>query len=376
MKRKVLFLIESLGGGGAEKVLTTLVQHIDKDKFDVTVCVISGDGIYEKTVKECSNYYAILHNPQKDNLISNLLYKIKHHLVYKWLPLSLVYKMFVPKNSDVEIAFVEGFTTKLLSHSSNKTATKIAWVHCNFDIHHWTKTIFDNDKREVEAYNSYNKIVFVSKTAENGYKQTLPDVATPTSVIYNAIDSDLIRSMASETIDSHGVLRMVSVGRLAKVKAFDRLVRITKQLRDEQIDVDLWIVGDGSERQNLEKLISDNGLFENVKLLGFQSNPYKYLSQCDLFVCSSLSEGYSTAVTEALVLGLPVVTTNCAGMDELLKGGQCGIITDNDETALYKGIKSLLTDKSQFNKMKSQAIQRGQDFDLQSLMTQIQNILK
>ena len=98
-KRKVLFLIESLAGGGAEKVLTTLVQHIDKERFDVTVCAISGGGKYEEVVKEQVAYRAILNDPAGKSGFQNLIYKLKHHLVYRWLPLSWVYRVFVPQGN-------------------------------------------------------------------------------------------------------------------------------------------------------------------------------------------------------------------------------------------------------------------------------------
>ena len=134
MKRKVLFLIESLTSGGAEKVLSTLVQHINKDKFEVTVCVICGGGEYVKDVRENVKYYAILNKPVSGNVLQLLAYKIKHNLIHQWLPLSLVYRWFVPRGNEVEVAYIEGFTTKLLSHSSNIRARKYAWVHIDLFI--------------------------------------------------------------------------------------------------------------------------------------------------------------------------------------------------------------------------------------------------
>ena len=79
--------------------------------------------------------------------------------------------------------------------------------------------------------------------------------------------------------------------------------------------------------------------------MGYKENPYKYLAKCDLFVCSSYSEGFSTAVTEALILGIPVVTTYVSGMTELLGDNEYGIITSNDEISLYEAIKLLINDE-------------------------------
>lgn len=376
-KRKVLFLIESLAGGGAEKVLTTLVQHIDKERFDVTVCAISGGGKYEDGIKKQVDYRAILNDSKEGNAWKKWLYVLKHHLVYKWLPLSWVYCLFVPQGNDVEVAFVEGFSTKLLSHSTNQRAKKYAWVHIDLHQNHWTKNIYSNLREETEAYNRYTKIFGVSNTVVAAFWKEFPNVTVPVETIYNPIDTRDILCRANEIVDMERgkSLLMVSVGRLEPQKSYMRLLRIAKKLIEDGMDVELWILGDGTERKLLEQYVSENKMQERVCLLGFHTNPYKYLRQGDLFVCSSFSEGYSTAVTEALILGLPVITTDCSGMAELLKNGECGVITENNEIALYEGLKRLLTDKSLLDHYRHKAIERGKEFSIEHLMKPIETIL-
>ena len=182
--------------------------------------------------------------------------------------------------------------------------------------------------------------------------------------------------MASEgTRVEHVRPLLVTVGRLEHQKGYDRLVRIAKHLVDDGLKFELWILGVGSQEADLKQYIQENHLEECVKLLGFHTNPYKYIVQGDLFVCSSRSEGYSTAVTEALILGLPVITTDCSGMAELLKDGECGIITENDEGALYEGVKRLLKDAVLLEHYREKAVERGNDFTIESLMKPIENIL-
>ena len=376
-KRRVLFLIESLAGGGAEKVLTTLVQHIDKERFDVTVCAISGGGKYEDAIKRQVSYKAILAEPKNGNVWERWLYVLKHHLVYKWLPLSWVYRVFVPQNSDVEVAFVEGFTTKLLSYSTNLVAKRYAWVHIDLHQNHWTKSVYDNLKEETDVYNQYTELFGVSNTVVSAFRKELPNVTVPVETVYNPIDVHDILSRANEIVDLKcgKSLLMVTVGRLEPQKSYMRLLRIAKNLIEDGMDVELWILGDGTERNLLEQYVSENKMQERVCLLGFHANPYKYLRQGDLFVCSSLSEGYSTAVTEALILGLPIITTDCSGMAELLQNGECGVITENDEAALYEGLKRLLTDKSLLEHYRHKAIERGKEFSIEHLMKPIETIL-
>ena len=375
-KRKVLFLIESLAGGGAEKVLTTLVQHIDKERFDVTVCAISGGGKYEEVVKEQVTYRAILSDPAGKSGFQNLIYKLKHHLVYCWLPLSWVYRLFVPQGNDVEVAFVEGFTTKLLSHATNNKAKKYAWVHCNMGKDHWTTSIFSSLQSEIAAYNRFDKVLCVSATAVEGFKQTFTGMHVPVSVMYNPINAtEILQKAAGQSPVAHDVPRLVTVGRLEPPKGYDRLVCIVSRLVAEGFSFELWIIGVGTQEYQLKNYVRKNELERVVKLFGFHANPYQYMAQADLFVSSSRSEGYSTAVTEALILGLPVITTDCSGMAELLKDGECGMITENDDEALYAGLMQLLSDEALLKHYRQKAVERGKEFSIEHLMEPIEDLL-
>ena len=151
---------------------------------------------------------------------------------------------------------------------------------------------------------------------------------------------------------------------------------IIKRLIDEGIDISLTILGEGEDRNILEKYIVQNNLQNIVFLPGFVDNPYAVLAKHDIFVCSSRAEGYSTAVTEALILGLPVITTDCSGMKELLgENNEYGIIVENDDESLYLGLKQLLTQPSLIENYKQKATNRQKDFSLNSLMAEIQNFI-
>lgn len=376
MKRKVLFLIESLAGGGAEKVLTTLVQHIDRAKFDVTICVICGGGKYEQEVKYVAHYHPILDSPDSYHGLMKLWYTIKYHLIYDWLPMAWVYRLFIPKGNDVEVAFVEGFATKLMASSNNRKAKKIAWVHCDMMRDHWTRRIFKSNDAEYTCYKKYQQVVTMSETQKLSLSQLFSSLDV--KVCYNPINSEQVLKLSKHTIDnipSKGdKIRLVSTGRLAPVKAFDRLLRIVKRLKEGGIHSEVWLLGEGGDRPLLEQYIHENALVDDVRLLGFQTNPYKFLVQCDLFVCSSISEGFSTAISEALILGLPVVTTEVSGVREQLTNG-CGIITENDEEALYQGLKEVLDHPEILAEMRDRAIERGKDFRNETLMKEIETVL-
>lgn len=375
MRKKVLFVIESLSGGGAEKVLTVLLKHIDKTRFDVTLCTVVEIGVYMDEVKKYVSCTSILGNPNRKTFLGKIWYRFKYKCVYNWLPLKWVYRLFIPQGNDVEIAFVEGFATKLMAASSNKQAKKLAWVHTDLINNHWIESIYRNITEEQLSYQKYDQIIGVSKQVTNSVQHLyhLKNVIT----CYNPIESDVILKWAGENLSlplKKESLRLVSVGRFVPQKAFDRLLRVVNRLYKEGFSLELWLLGDGEQRPLLEQYIRDENLEGIVTLWGFQTNPYPYLQHSDLFVCSSVSEGYSTAVTEALIIGLPVVTTACSGMDELLDNGTYGTVTENDEGALYEGVKRCFTQSDLLNTYKEQAIHYKDRVTLKQQMSHIEEL--
>ena len=377
-KKPLLFLIESLSGGGAEKVLTTLLRHLDSNKFDVTLCCIVDCGKYINDVKPYVHYTSLLPNPEQVKGIRKLIYQLKYKLIYSWLPLRMVYRWFVPHHAEVEVAFVEGFATKLLAHSTNQQAKMIAWVHIDLKDFHWTKQLYKSQSEENEVYRQYHDIVCVSQTAEASFRHLFTNQQAHIQTLYNPIDSQSIIEQSQQLLQlpKPKAVRLATIGRLTKQKAYSRLLHIATRLQKDGYVFELWIVGDGEEREMLQHYIQEKQLEKSVTLWGFQTNPYAFMAQSDLFVCSSISEGYSTAVTEALILGLPAVTTACSGMGELLKEGECGIITENSEDALLAGIKQLLDHPEQLAHYKEKATARGKEFTLEALMKPIEDLLQ
>ena len=167
---------------------------------------------------------------------------------------------------------------------------------------------------------------------------------------------------------------MVTVGRLEPQKGYDRLIKIVDRLRKEKLVFQLKIIGEGPDRKQLEELIEKYEIQDIVTLLGFQSNPYKYIKASDLFVCSSRSEGLSTVVTEALILGIPVVATDCSGMMELLGDSEYGLVTQNTDESLFEGIKKMLSDESLRTYYRNKSEERSGDFDIEKTMKEVEKL--
>ena len=160
------------------------------------------------------------------------------------------------------------------------------------------------------------------------------------------------------------------------MKGYDRLARVHKKLIDEGLNHHIYILGIGEDEDKINRYIKENNLQETYTLLGFRDNPYKYVSKCDLFVCSSYREGFSTAVTESLVVGTPVVSTLCSGAQELLGyNNEYGLVVENSEDGIYEGIKKLLEDRELLNYYKEKAIERGSFFSKEKTVKAVEDMI-
>lgn len=375
MRKKVLFVVESLAGGGAEMVLKTLVQKFDYTRYDVTVCCLVDVGKYNETIKRACGYKYIIPNTIGRSILFHIWCSLLYHLVYFWLPLKWVYLFFFPKGFDIEVAFTEGYVTKLVQFSSAK---KVAWVHCDLKEFPWPVNtgIYKSEDEEKAAYSRYDEIAVVSESSKNHFIG-LYGLAERTRCIYNPIDRNAIREKAIVgKRDFHdSKFRFVTVGRLTEAKGFDRLIEVTARLKQDGFDFELWIIGEGGERRKLEKLVADNALSDNVFFWGFQTNPHKYLNQSDCFVCSSRTEGYSLVIAEAMCVGLPVISTRCAGPEEILEGGKYGMLVDNTTEGLYEGMKNILSCNC-LSAMAELSYQRAMAFDISKTMNEVYDIIK
>lgn len=375
MKKHILFFIESLSGGGAEKVLVTLLKHLDYSRYEMTLLTLVDTGVLRGEVDMSKLHYKPVIREAK-SLWQHIWNRIKYKLIYQYLPCEVVNRWIIPQNGiDVYIAFTEGFATKLLSYMPKK---KFAWVHADLQTDPWTlkSHIYRDFSEEQKVYNRYDKVACVSKTVEKVMKDYYGLKSTIT--IYNPIDKYVILQKAKPPIDIKlpSSFKIVSVGRLVYQKGYDRLISVIGKLRQEGKDVQLYIIGEGSERKHLESLIHNQGLKEVVHLVGFLNNPYALMSKMDLFVCSSIAEGFSLVIAEAMILGLPVLSTDCAGPNELLDHGNFGILVDNDETKFYEGLHELIDNSVLLDHLKQKSLERSQSFGIANTINAFDDLVE
>ena len=377
MKKKILFVIESLSGGGAEKVLTTTVKNIDKTKFDVTVLTVVKTGVYVKEVEKYCKLISMLPDYEK---LKSPIAKIKYKLDYKKIyneDCRKIYNEYIKEEYDVEIAFVEGFVTKLVAASSNKNSKKYAWVHIDMMENDHADANYSSIQEEISAYRNYNKIFTVSGYVGDIFiKKFGNEFEEKMMTQYNPVDSLEIEKKSKEKLDEeyHAQVKLISIGRLVDQKGYDRLISVVNKLKNKYSNFEIWILGDGEQRNELETYIKQHQLENYFKLKGFKNNPYAYIKKADAFICSSRSEGFSTVATEALILNKPIFTTDCSGMKELFGNNKCGIICENSTEGILNMLNDILKNPD-FSQYKEECKDRKKEFTLEKRMEEVERIL-
>lgn len=365
--KKILFLIHDLGQGGAEKVLVNLVNHLDRSKFDISVTALFGGGVNEQFLAPDIHYNAVFPKEFPGN--SKLM---------KLLTPEQLHRLCVKEHYDIEVSYLEGPSARVISGCQDTNTKLVSWIHVEQHTMGNLAASFRNDEEASACYNRFDQIVCVSDYVHDDFCRIL-DFRKPCRVLYNTVESDKILAWAREEVaelEDDGKIRLIAVGTLKKSKGYMRLLSIIKRLRDEKYPIHLYILGIGPLQSEMEAFIRQNKLEGTVTLLGYQTNPYKYVSKCDLLVCASFAEGFSTAATEALIMGTPVCTVEVSGMKEMLgENDEWGFVTGNSEEALYRGIKRLLDDSALLADYRAKAAERGKFFSTKRTVEAVESML-
>ncbi len=350
-KIKILFYIPTLHGGGAEKVLINMVNQMTLDTFDVTVSTEFFDP-ESKRLAPGVHYKTIFNEPFS---------KAKHFIYRITSSLKLTYSLFLKDNYDLEVAYLEFGATKVIASSTNRNAKKVAWVHCDLKR---SPTATQNTSKLEKIYKRYNKVVCVSEDTKKSFDELFHG-CVDSIVLHNVIDDAEIFHKASEKCDipkKDGVVDLLASGRLIPLKRFDDLIEVAKKLSDDGLPFFLRILGDGPEKSKLQQLIDQYSLRKHVELIGYQSNPYKYMDKSDIILSTSLTEGLSTVIIESMILGKAIVAKECNGMHELLLDSVGGVITGRSNDSFYKEVRKMILDADYRNGFSKRAYNLGKNY--------------
>lgn len=352
--KQLVFVIESLDLGGAEKSLVTLLQNIDYEKYAVDLILFKKGGIFEKLVPR--EVTIIYNNSLKLDLLERIQYKLRkefnshdlHHAQLFWQIIQSNFKLEA-KEYDIAFAYSQGFTTYFVDRYI-KARKKFAWLNTDYQKTGY-KIEFD-----YPFYKNYDKVVAVSPEAKLTLEKELNRIQKNLSIkiIKDISDKKIIKQKSNEPLPTAfktDTVNIVTVGRLSKDKGLHLAVESCKKLIDKGYFIHWYIVGEGIERAALEALIKKEELTNNITLTGMTDNPYPYMKACAIYVQTSLFEGLGLTVIEAASLNKPIVCTNFPTVYGTLKDGETGLIAEMNSESLTDKIELLLNDSDLKNRL-------------------------
>ena len=355
-QKKVAILLPWLKMGGTNKVAIRFMRELVK-YYDVTLILSQNIGELLEEIPKDVHVIIDKMKPFKEMFMSDL-----SHLKMKCLFQDIIYylKVKTGKDSIDNLSYIvkrnlyitnEIFDCAISYHGQSPerllnliyrvhSQKKVVWIHGEMGFS-------DNQCKRMEKY--YKKMdhyFFVSEPTRNTFLQRIPVDIAKTTVYYNPLDKEEILLKSKELSDvnfSDKYTNIVTVGRVSSEKGQDMIPQIAKNLRKAGYAIRWYIIGDGPNLDKIKELIRKENVEEEVILLGVKSNPYPYMKACDIYVQPSYTEGYSTTICEAGILGKAIIGTKpSGGIRDQIENEKSGLIVDATVADLQQGICRLI----------------------------------
>lgn len=350
--KKILFVINTLGYGGAERAMLDLFSVLGSEKYEISLFVLTGQGElvhevpeYVQLVNDKYNDASVLTGEGRKVLMKNVLkagigkglFVRRASYLRKNLrnmrkkgrvqPDKLCWRILsdgapVQKDEyDLAVAYLEGGATYYVADHV-KAKKKAAFVHIDYGKAGYGREL------DLGCYDSFDHIFTVSDEVKEHFLEVYPEYEEKVSVFHNMVNQDRIRRMAEQGEDfddDFNGYRILTIGRLTEQKRYDIAIEALAQLKKIcDAPVRWYVLGEGELRESLEQQIRDSGLENDFLLLGVKSNPFPYCKQSDFYVHATGFEGKSIAIQEAQTLGKPILATDCSGNREQIEDGVDG----------------------------------------------------
>ncbi len=371
--KKVLFVINTLGGAGAETALLTLLECLNPEEYEISLYVLLGQGElvhrvpeYVKLLNTKYDDASVLSKDGKKRLSRKVLgLLMSRGSVFRNIPYlvcngwnmlrkgkvqieKLLWKPMADgawrgdETYDLAVAYLEGGSAYYVANYV-KADKKVGFIHIDYEKAGYSIGL---DKG---CYDGYEKIFAVSDEVKQHFLNVYPQYSHKTEVFHNLLNPEKICQMAcldGGFSDKYEGFRILTVGRLTAQKAYEVAIDAMKLVKDKGIQARWYVLGEGEERPRLEERISRLGLQEDFVLLGAQENPYPYFKQTDLYVHATRFEGKSIAIQEAQVLGCAILVSDCSGNREQVNTGVDGEMCELTPEGICDGILSMLDSKT------------------------------
>jgi len=375
-KIKILFRHRSMEMGGVEKVMLSLLNNLDKEKFDMTVLLSLNQG-------ELRNEFP--HHVRKIYLAEGKEDFSKNYLLQKFQLFKrtrklekfrnspeIIDKEILKENYDIEIAMTYNDFESVLQ-STNKNSKKIGWFHSEIDLPKLQPLV----PKILGHFPQFDHMVYCSEKIMQIMHRTYPNLRyPPESVIINAVPVDEIRKKSDEKIpDFKNRPVFVSVGRLHTRKGYHKLMEAHHKLLKDGFEHSVVIIGDGEELPNLLAQQKKLGVEETFILAGNKMNPYPYIKNADFFILPSESEAWPLVISEALILQKPIIATRVGDVELMIEDGKTGHLIRYETSEIYEAMKKFLNDETFVQNLKHNLINIEEQFDNRKIFNEVEEII-
>ena len=362
--KKLLFVISSLCGGGAERVVIHQINHLNKDKYDIFLVIFENKLDYRKDLVSPVRIVCLYKKSRWD--FFKLILQLRG-LICDYKPAVVISSLNYTNIVTVLASMFMKRKFRVILCEQNYPRKYLSEVRLGY-LKKWLMKL---------TYRKADGIVSVSKGIKRVLVEDFNIRSEKIITIYNPISLETVREESQKEIE-HPFFKdknaqvIISAGRLVEQKRFDRLLRAFSLVRIKQEKVHLIILGKGPLRKELEALSSQLNINKCVDFVGFKSNPYAWISKADLFVLSSDFEGFPMVLLEAMACGTAVISTDCpSGPGEIITNGENGMLTPlADEKTLSEAILVLLKDEKLMKKFSEEGKKRAEDFRIEKILPQ------
>ncbi|WP_262150627.1 glycosyltransferase [Chryseobacterium foetidum] len=374
-KTKVLFRQRSMEMGGVEKVILSMLNGLDKEKFDMTICLNINQGELRNEIPV--HVRKVFIGEGRENFSKNgLIQKIQ--LAKRKIKLDKAHKnpkvsaKILNDNFDVEIAPTYATFAAVLN-SSNKNSKKIGWFHSDITLPKLQPLVPEILKQIPQ----FDYFIFGSQQTKDILIETYPNLQIPENqVVRNAIPIEELKKKSEEfTPDFPQKPVFVSVARLHSRKGFHKLMDAHAKLLKDGFDQQIIVIGDGEEMSNLRKQATELGVTDSFKFLGSLLNPYPYVKNADFFILPSESESWPLIIADSLILQKPIISTNVGGIPEMIVHDKTGYLINYEADEMYSAMKKFMTEPEYIAKIRANLVDIEKLFDNQQIFDAVENII-
>jgi glycosyltransferase involved in cell wall biosynthesis len=358
--KKVLFIIWCYSlGGGAESLLTTIVNNLNIQKYKIGIMEVWHTNVKREPVNSNITIYDSI------TFEGDPEYRKKMYYIYN-NPEKII-KKYVPSDYDIYVSFNYQVPSFLLPSGCRN----IAWIHS--DVYDLSGKIGERYRNlQAAVFHKAQKIVSISTFTTQSLTELFPEYSDKVVEIFNGIDIYRVRGLSEKKTNIRlADNSVIFIGRMDDRKNPLRMLEIFKGVYERNESVHLYFLGKGELEFDVKKKVNEYGLQEQVHFLGYIENPFPIIKQADICCMTSKSEGFPMSLLESVSLHVPFVSTEVGGADILANEGRCGKTYRTNEEAVDSIIDILRTPKEIFVRECEQSIWR---FDLDTYISKIEEL--